>query len=292
MVKNEVDVVALWVHHHASLVGYHNVHVIDNNSTDGTYEVLHALSQTYGVRLSRECKWKNKGVYISTLMRRHVNESDLFIPMDIDEFLAVSHEHEQHISVSHVCSYIDALPLRAGIYKMHYVVPAIEVDGGYAQAPIEASRARWQSGRPYGKTFLSTSAPARIAASRARSSRMHWQQIPGSPWELPMLDEGFHMREYESMALFVRLCLVHYHTRNVEQLKRKTIAGWIGKGHKFDLSDGYLTKLRAFEGRHYRKTILDMLHGKPVRVPVDLDPRTHNISLAPLQAHLRTLIEE
>jgi len=36
--KDEVDVVAAWVHHHASLFGYENLHVVDNHSTDGTWE--------------------------------------------------------------------------------------------------------------------------------------------------------------------------------------------------------------------------------------------------------------
>ena len=40
MVKDEVDIVNDWIIYHASMFGYDNIYVIDNYSTDGTYELL------------------------------------------------------------------------------------------------------------------------------------------------------------------------------------------------------------------------------------------------------------
>ena len=40
MVKDEVDIVEDWLKYHGSIFGYQNLYVIDNFSTDGTYEIL------------------------------------------------------------------------------------------------------------------------------------------------------------------------------------------------------------------------------------------------------------
>ena len=51
-VRDEVDVVADWIHYHASLFGgYQRLHIVDNNTTDGTLDVLHHLASTYGIKL-------------------------------------------------------------------------------------------------------------------------------------------------------------------------------------------------------------------------------------------------
>ena len=52
-VRNEIDVVADWAHYHAGLFGgYANLHIVDNNSTDGTWQVLTTLSQQHGLPVS------------------------------------------------------------------------------------------------------------------------------------------------------------------------------------------------------------------------------------------------
>ena len=52
-VRNEIDIVASWIHYHGSLFGYGSLHVIDNNSTDGTSEVIAILSRQHGFNFTR-----------------------------------------------------------------------------------------------------------------------------------------------------------------------------------------------------------------------------------------------
>ena len=40
MVKDEVDIIDDWVIYHGSMFGFSNIFVIDNFSSDGTYEKL------------------------------------------------------------------------------------------------------------------------------------------------------------------------------------------------------------------------------------------------------------
>ena len=40
MVKDEVDIVEDWIKYHGNIFGYKNLYIIDNNSVDGTYEIL------------------------------------------------------------------------------------------------------------------------------------------------------------------------------------------------------------------------------------------------------------
>ena len=40
MVKDEGDIIRDWIVYHGSMFGYSNLFVIDNLSTDGTYEIL------------------------------------------------------------------------------------------------------------------------------------------------------------------------------------------------------------------------------------------------------------
>ena len=186
-VRDEVDIVATWVHYHASLFGYDqllplvtwptlphrpwprapftpitthvetvcarydHIHLVDNNSTDGTLEVLHHLAHTHGVRLWSARDFRAKGSQITRLMRLHANESELLIPLDIDEFIVLTDgKHREKtpslISVEGICAYIDALPLTAKAYKVNRLAPAVHHQGGFRDMPREATHARHEAG--------------------------------------------------------------------------------------------------------------------------------------------------
>ena len=40
MVKDEEDIIEYWINYHGSIFGYRNLYIIDNMSTDGTYEKI------------------------------------------------------------------------------------------------------------------------------------------------------------------------------------------------------------------------------------------------------------
>ena len=241
-VKDEVDIVSAWVHYHASLFGYTRLHVVDNNSTDGTLEVLAHLASLHGVRLYGAADYQLKGEVMTRLMRQHTSSSDLLIPLDIDEFVVRYDQNDESsghvdvvggtrsgkrqgvhrhargaageakprpeaISVDGVCSYLRQLPLNSTAYKMNYLIPAVEHDGGYRDAPREAAHAHLSRGVLHrwrlAKTFFSAHLP------------------------IPLLDHGSHMGQLGASALITSLCLVHFHTRSEEQVNHYARAVWV-----------------------------------------------------------------
>ena len=51
MVKGELDVVKDWVIYHGYLFGFENLHIIDNYSKDGTYEMLQSLKEQHKIKV-------------------------------------------------------------------------------------------------------------------------------------------------------------------------------------------------------------------------------------------------
>jgi hypothetical protein len=45
MVKGEVDIVTDWILYHGTLFGFNNLFIIDNYSSDGTFETLLQLKK-------------------------------------------------------------------------------------------------------------------------------------------------------------------------------------------------------------------------------------------------------
>ena len=84
MVKDEDDVIEEWIRYYSSLFGYKNLFIIDNNSSDKTYEICEKYLK-YGLHLERHDNYKMKGALMT--MIKNNNPSDFFIPVDIDEFI-------------------------------------------------------------------------------------------------------------------------------------------------------------------------------------------------------------
>ena len=42
MVKDEVDIIEYWIMYHGKLFGYENLFIVDNMSTDGTFEKINS----------------------------------------------------------------------------------------------------------------------------------------------------------------------------------------------------------------------------------------------------------
>ena len=67
MVKDEVDIIEDWILYHGAIFGFHNLYIVDNMSTDGTYELM----QKYvgkGVNTIRQHDYKKKGDLMKQLI--------------------------------------------------------------------------------------------------------------------------------------------------------------------------------------------------------------------------------
>ena len=276
-VRDEVDIVADWIHYHASLFGgYERLHIVDNNSTDGTLDVLHHLASTYGIKLYTAKDFRLKGHAMTHLMRTHANVSDFVMPLDIDEFLVLTDGDEgfspdskvrapTHISIEGVCAYLEGMNKGYSAYKVNRMQPAVVSEGGFHDAVREATLARHERGVlgkwRIAKTFFST--------RRA----------------IPKVDQGFHMGSLATSALFTKLSLVHYHTRSAEQLKQKTLHNWLGLGlpstsRRYSALHHHL-RAHTIRGQYYSCYRM-ALYLCMLRTTQPMD----TISLEPLRAHM------
>ena len=96
MVKDEVDIIEYWIKYHGELFGYENLYIVDNMSTDGTYESIE-FYKNYGVQLFREEDYKQKGEIMTRLIKE-TDSYDIAFPIDIDEFIVYYNEDENKIN--------------------------------------------------------------------------------------------------------------------------------------------------------------------------------------------------
>ena len=98
MVKDEADIVEYWLIYYGKIFGYNNLFVIDNFSTDGTFEICKRYVGK-GVRLYREKDYKLKGEFMTYFKNNLV--FDFFFPVDIDEFI-VHIDNNNKLSVQNI----------------------------------------------------------------------------------------------------------------------------------------------------------------------------------------------
>jgi hypothetical protein len=243
MVKDEADIVRDWVLYHTSLVGQQNIYAVDNMSTDGTYEILRELK----VNTFRSSDYKKKGYYMTNFADKFPN--DIIIPLDIDEFI-VRYNSDGTISCDGIAQRILHLPLKA-VYKMNYV--QVQCSKDFAHATLQAEKGVFEDYGALAKSFFNT----RVFKGK--------------------IDHGNHF--YTKDYILSPFVLVHYQTRNREQILRKIKNNLVGLG--YDLTNKeqlqHVVQNRR-EGNHHARSWLQIMDGEPpIRYSSD-----GNVDLRPL----------
>ena len=219
MVKDEVDIIEDWILYHGAIFGFHNLYIVDNMSTDGTYELM----QKYvgkGVNTFRHHDYKKKGDIMKELITN--NKSIIAFPLDIDEFIVYYDKKRNKISVDNIISYMNGLIQSnnnnnmlmnmntIGLYKCDYIHSKITNNNkyGYKRAVLEAKWGGYDHNREkiMAKSFFDT---------------RYWKGD---------IDHGNHCN-FNNHFNLSNLCLVHYHCRNLEQHKKKVINNVNGLGY-------------------------------------------------------------
>lgn len=217
MVKNELDIVTDWVFYHGSIFGYNNLYIIDNYSNDGTYEQLIKF-KPLGINLTRKSDYSKKGEYMTDYYNKFCEPDDIGYPIDIDEFIVYYDKTANKISKSKkfILNYLKNLP-ESEIYKTNYIhaTPNQDNPTGYKRAVAEC---KWGF---YDGNYKENA-----------KSFMKKKFYSGS------IDHGNHIptKNY----YMTNLCLIHYHVRNVEQIKKKIESNITG----FSYDANNLTQLK------------------------------------------------
>lgn len=206
MVKGEVDIVEDWVKYHGEIFDYTNLYVIDNFSLDGTYEKLMELKQKYNINVTRLPDYSKKGDYMTSLMNSYCNK-ELAFPIDIDEFIVYYDKKSNTISCDKkiIIDYIKSLPPIFPIFKMNYILAKVTKEDGYNRATFEANYGEYMDYGSLAKTFFNSST------------------FKGK------IDHGNHYNTPN--YILTKLCLVHFHERNLEQMKKKIYNNVKGLGY-------------------------------------------------------------
>lgn len=240
MVKSEVDIIEHWIKYHGSIFGYRNLHIIDNYSDDGTYETLLKYTKD-GVHVYRELDYRRKGDLMTKLIndQKEVDPYEVAIPMDIDEFIVYYDRTRNTLNPTHTCTYINQLLKTSeeeGVFKMNYVVSTINSGDhyGYKNAVLESFHGHYQDYGRLAKTFFNL-----------------------NKWS-GKLDHGNHYicTDY----VLTDLVLVHYHCRNLDQMKKKVTSNVKGLG--YEINKEKLQKLlehHIIEGGHHVEHMIQIL---------------------------------
>jgi hypothetical protein len=252
MVKDEADIVNDWIIYHASMFGYDNIYVIDNYSTDGTYELLQKY--TPGINLYRERDYKKKGEYMTHLINTYAKNNIAF-PIDIDEFIVYYDNNNISVDKNVLNPYLNNLP-KARVYKANYIQSLITQDGGYQRATTDANEAYYEvlPGN-MSKSFVNT--------NYYNGSFDHGNHIPCN---------DFHL---------TKICLIHFHHRNLEQMKKKILNNVLGFDYKNDLKSlkDLLNKNQHCNGHHHVTNQIEILENR-YKLPVhNSNPNHININV-------------
>jgi len=257
MVKGEVDIVKDWVLYHGELFGYTNLFIIDNFSRDGTWELLLKLQEQYKINILRLPDYKKKGEYMTVLLRK-VGNGEIVFPIDIDEFIVYYNKSNNSIFCNKnlINRYINSLP-RLPFYKMNYINAKIFNPDGYDRAAVDIKYGKYVDYGGLAKTFF------------------HSGLFKG------VIDHGNHY--LSEKYLLSDLCLVHFHQRNLEQIKKKAYNNVNGLGYEpFNLNalKNLQSRGTSVDGIHHINKQIDILEK---RFKFDVDNKENNdIYLGPL----------
>lgn len=281
MVKDEIDIVEDWIQYHGNIFGFNNLHIIDNMSTDGTFEVLGKYAQIKGIVVYRHHDYKVKGDLMKQLIRQ--NKTIIAFPLDIDEFIVYYNPKNNKISVNDIMPYMQKIVSSNnenmtinmnmntnGLYKCDYIHSKItkKTKDGFKRAALEATRGRYDDKRDkkMAKSFFDT---------------RHWN---GN------IDHGNHCNFNDHFTMS-NLCLVHYHKRNLEQHKKKVMNNVKGLGYDANNLEE-LKKLDSYcAGTHHVVHMIKILEGKYNFSPNEPELDT-DIDLTPISTFIKNFYKK
>jgi hypothetical protein len=236
MVKDEVDIIREWILYHGYLFGFNNLFIVDNFSTDGTFEEINKFASV-GVNIFREKDYKQKGIIMTTLIKTHCH-NEIAYPLDIDEFVVHYNKDTKCISVdkTFINNYINNLP-KTAIYKTNYIIGKITVNDD-------------------NNNFMDNiTCGIYVDYGNAAKSFFNSQLFNGE------IDHGNHF--ITNNYHLTELCLIHYHHRSLNQMKKKIYNNIVGLG--YDINN--VNRLRNLisknaPGKHHIKAYIEILENK------------------------------
>lgn len=263
MVKDEADIVREWILYHGNLVGFEQLYIVDNGSTDGTWEIIQSFIQK-GIHIFQEADYRKKGIIMTSLIREH-SKRGIAYPLDIDEFIVYYDKSNRTISADKdtIMSYFYGLPPSI-VYKTNYIYNIINNPLGYNNALLDSTSGYYSDYGKLAKSFFTSSL------------------FTGT------IDHGNH---YPNESFMVTdLCLIHYHHRNLAQMKKKIINNVSGLGYNATDLHSLKNLPKDCMGYHHVIGLISILEGRYQLPLFNGLPSDQTISLTPFSDAMRLLL--
>lgn len=204
VVKNESDIIEAFVRHNLRFLD--TLRIVDNFSTDGTYEILVALrNEGLPLVLSRDARMDHPQADIMTsVIKKWGEPCDWVFCLDADEFIDEVSKDELHYKMAN-------LPQdRCVTIQWEFFVPTEEDDDSIANPIERITQRRLESVNPW---LAKVAIPSRFLNQRGLKLR------PGNHF----------LEQANGVVLPHRRCsevkLAHFPIRSYEQLAKKVVTG-------------------------------------------------------------------
>lgn len=269
MVGNgETDIITSHVLYYGGTFGFPNLYVVDNHSSDGTYDILQGLQKKLGFNLLQRDEYSKKHLYMEELITEHEDQCDFAIPIDVDEFIVFTDPTRRTVITGVLLHmYFDELYEKTDGFDAYYMpiefIPPTPAGSNFRHIEREVVNLYprvWDEDENgnvmYAKSFF------RVVKGVKR----------------PKLGHGNHIHElhFENMAVKkfrTELGYIHFHYRNEQQFRVKAINNWLGMGFKMD-SIEQVENSPGGPGSGYKDQILKILRNESVARVSNVDSNT------------------
>ena len=264
MVKDEDDIIRPWIEYYGKLFGYNNLYIIDNFSSDETFTICQEYLNK-GIHLKQEKNYKKKGVFMTNL--KNNIKCDIFIPIDIDEFMVLYDKDNNVITCDNVVMYLNTLineNPKNPLFKTEYISPIRTNNNSGCILEQFTHSNKSNKYNNFAKTFIQNRIKNRI-----------------------IIDHGNHINTSNYMR--TDLYLVHYHRRGDIKHKKKVKNNVIGLGYSDNLKTlKELYKNKGLPGGHHVRMYIKMLENPNTsNAPSIEKPHANSINLSPIMSFIK-----
>jgi len=144
-IKNESHIIRDWLNHHGSIVPWWAIHVYDNNSTDGTLEILQEYKENYGINVYSHDVFIEKGDVITNKIAQYNKQPGISIPLDADEFICMWDGMGNRVVTCSdtIKKYIATLPDDGEIYMTRGWLNSVPEKKNYDHPVHEINKFNW-----------------------------------------------------------------------------------------------------------------------------------------------------
>lgn len=159
-IKNQEQLLTRWLDHHLTIVPGWCIHVVDNESTDNTLDILKQYKEQHGINIHTHDLFKLKHAKLTELISRYRKQPGISIPVDGDEFIVLMTGERKKSKVNTdgtlIRNHLTSLSLRNGCFKTLGCLNSVPEQEYYDDPVGSIDKFNWHWNDNMCKKFYST----------------------------------------------------------------------------------------------------------------------------------------